>query len=120
MVRRGWKQWDEEQARRELSDFRESGEPREEFARRRGYSAERLRRWSQRLESATVALSPSPPPLLLPVRLRSEPERSAPVSPRAASPVEVVLRSGRLLRVHPGFDAAALAALVQTLESVPC
>ena len=113
MVRRGWKQWDEEQARRELSDFRESGEPREEFARRRGYSAERLRRWSQRLESATVALSP--PPLLLPVRLRSEPELAA-----APSPVEVVLRSGRLLRVRPGFDAVALAALVQTLESVPC
>lgn len=118
MVRRGWKQWDEEQARRELSDFRESGEPREEFARRRGYSAERLRRWSQRLESATV--TPSPSPLLLPVRLRSEPVRAAAAAPQAASPVEVVLRSGRLLRVHPGFDAAALAALVQTLESVRC
>ena len=65
-------------------------------------------------------MTPSPSPLLLPVRLRSEPVRAAAASPQAASPVEVVLRSGRLLRVHPGFDAAALAALVQTLESVRC
>jgi len=34
--------------------------------------------------------------------------------------VEVVLASGRCLRVQPGFDGPTLAAVVQVLEGRPC
>ena len=123
MVRRGWKQWDEEQAQRELQAFQASGEPRKAFAQSRGYSPERLRRWAERLDAAAaprapLALSP-PPPLFLPVRVRAQPERLPESSPGPA-PVEVLLRGGRVLRVRAGFDTASLAALVKTLEALPC
>ena len=54
MVRRGWKQWDEEQTQRELHEFHASGEERTAFARSRGYSPERLRRWAERLKVEEV------------------------------------------------------------------
>ena len=42
----------------------------------------------------------------------------APVAPASVARFEIVLRSGRLLRVPGGFDAAELARLVGLLEEV--
>lgn len=36
------------------------------------------------------------------------------------APLEVVLRSGHLLRVPPGYDAGHLRAVVAALEAQPC
>ena len=109
MARSGWKQWDEEQAEHELQALRRSGEPLEIFARSRGYSGERLRRWGARLKKAAA-------PVLLPVRVIAAPAEPAGDAP----PVEVVLCSGRVLRVARGFDAGQLAELVRVLEALPC
>ncbi len=40
--------------------------------------------------------------------------------PAVAQPIEVVLRSGRLLRVTTGFSVATLRDLVTVLEDLPC
>ena len=44
--------------------------------------------------------------------------RPAPVSFIPASPLEVVLSGERLVRVHPGFDAATLSSVVRVLEGL--
>jgi len=49
----------------------------------------------------------------VPVRLLATPE------PAAAHALEVVLTSGRRLRVGPGFDAATLRHLLAVLEEAP-
>ena len=43
-----------------------------------------------------------------------------PVRVVAAEPIEVVIRSGQILRVSPTFDPAHLRAVVAALEAVPC
>lgn len=107
MAQSGWKQWSAEDAGRELKALQTSGEPLEVFARRRGYSGERLRRWGARLNAT---------PLLLPVRVVG----SDAISRKEPPPVELVLRGGRTLRVACGFDQGHLVELVRVLESIPC
>ena len=107
MAQSGWKQWSAEDAGRELKALQMSGEPLEAFARSRGYSGERLRRWGARLNTT---------PLLLPVRVVGS---DAIVSKEPPS-VEVVLRGGRTLRVARGFDQSQLVELVRVLESISC
>lgn len=45
----GWKQWTAAEARAALREWESSGEPLERFARRRGWTAQRLRWWQKRL-----------------------------------------------------------------------
>jgi transposase-like protein len=52
--------------------------------------------------------------LFVPVQLR------LPAPAGAEQPFEVVLASGRVLRVLPGFDAASLRLLLGVLEEAPC
>lgn len=53
-------------------------------------------------------------PAFLPVRV-------VPTSPTPATPtVEVLLRSGRVIRVAEGFDPTTLRAVVAVLEDLPC
>jgi hypothetical protein len=112
MALSGWKQWSEEDAERELRALHASGEPMEVFARRRGYSTERLRRWAARLRRAAA-------PALLPVRVVTLPRGDTAVCEEPPV-VEVVLRGGRLLRVARGFDERQVADLVRVLEMLPC
>lgn len=108
MATSGWKQWKEEDAVRELHAQRESGEAAGTFARKRGYSSERLRRWRERLEQKAA-------PRFLAVRVIAGPLPEAP-----PVPLEVVLHGGRVLRVGRGFDAGQLGELVRVLEALPC
>jgi hypothetical protein len=57
------------------------------------------------------------------------PRRAAPRAPRPSfvalrvvpdTPLELVLRSGLVLRVPPGYDAGHLRAVVAALEGQPC
>jgi transposase-like protein len=56
--------------------------------------------------------APSTPPAFIKVTLAA--------APNVAEPIEVVLSPQRRLRVHPGFDAATLLALVRLLEESAC
>jgi hypothetical protein len=47
--RSGWKQWTAAEAGAALREWESSGEPLEGFARRRGWTAQRLRWWQKRL-----------------------------------------------------------------------
>ncbi len=49
MGRRRWQQWSESDARAALSELAGSGESVAGFARRRGFSSERIRYWRRRL-----------------------------------------------------------------------
>lgn len=112
MARSGWKQWSEEDAERELKLLQASGEPMEVFARRRGYSAMRLRRWGARLRRSAA-------PALLPVRVVTHARGDA-AGDKEQPVIEVVLRGGRMLRVALGFDERQVAELVRVLEMLPC
>ena len=96
--------WDEDDGRRCMAAWRESGLSRAAFARESGIGAHRLRYWSQRLESEPVAA-------LVPVEvvgdLHEVPEGEA---------FEVAVGGGRVVRVPAAFDEAALVRLVRALE----
>lgn len=53
-TRGGWKQWTEKEAREALAAWKKSGLPLVEFAREQGIGAERLRRWSKRLDEPSA------------------------------------------------------------------
>lgn len=97
--RRRWKIAD---ARSVLTALNASGLSLNEFAHREGLEVQRLRRWQRRLARAGRGQAKSPE--LIEIR------------PRHAEPVEIVLASGRVLRVSETIDVAALARLVAALE----
>ena len=81
------------------------------FAIREGLDAQRIRRWQHQLEAvagAGTALTVAKPPKFVELR-PSAPER-----------VEVVLRSGHVLRVAESIDPSALVRLVNALEQSSC
>lgn len=75
-----------------------------EFARREGLEVQRLRRWQRRLARQRRSQVMVPAPELIEIH------------PRRPEPVEIVLASGRVLRVAETIDVAALARLVAALE----
>jgi len=77
------------------------------FAIREGLDPQRLRRWRHQLEGASESAAATPAKF---VELR----------PRAPEPVEIVLRSGRVLRVGDSIDTMALMRLVEALERTAC
>jgi hypothetical protein len=83
-----------------------------EFAEREGISAKRLERWRSRL---SIEEGGAPAFVELTPRGGATVERDA-----DASVLEVVLTSGRVVRVPSDFDASALRRLVVALEEVPC
>lgn len=83
------------------------------FAAREGLKAGSLSFWKWKLARGQNR-SGSPVPPLKFIELTAA---TAPPEARAASPgFEVVLRSGRTVRVSGGFDAAELVRLVAVLE----
>jgi transposase-like protein len=91
------RRWRAEDARSVLARLDASGLALGEFAARYGLSTQRLYRWR--------------------VQLRAEKPAFVEISaPRPSAPIEVVLRSGHVLRVPDGFGAAMLRRLVETLD----
>jgi hypothetical protein len=104
------RRWTVADARAALAALAASGLSARAFAIREGLDPQRLRRWAHDLD--TVA-EPEPTVAL--------PPKFVEVRPRVAEPVEVVLRSGRVLRVAESIDTAALVRLVEALERAdPC
>ena len=99
--RRRWKITD---ARSALAALATSGLSLVEFARREGLEVQRLRRWQRRLAREARPRRAAPAPALIEIR------------PRRAEPIEIVLASGRMLRVTETVDVAALARMVAVLE----
>ena len=92
------RRWTVVEARGALAALESSGLPAAEFARREGLDVQRLHRWRREL-GATAA-----PPAFVEVH-RREAER-----------IEVVMRSGLVLRVAESVDADAVRRLVAALE----
>jgi hypothetical protein len=105
--------WTSEEARALFEVQSKSGISLAAFAREHKLGLPRLYDWRRRL--AQQSTSPTKGPRLLPVRVIST------VSDlREHSVIEVVLVSGRRVRVVDGFDPAALGQVIEILERGAC
>jgi hypothetical protein len=86
-----------------VADWEASGLDATEFAARAGVIPKRLVWWRWKLRSMRP-----PEPRFLPVHVVDSSVRSAPGS----SLIEIALPNGRVVRVAPGFDPAALAQVL--------
>ena len=91
--------WREEEARAVLDHLDSSGLSVREFAAQQQLNALRLYRWRARLGDA-----------------HSKVPTFFEVKANAALPLEVVLRSGQVVRVHDGFDEDTLRRVVMVLD----
>jgi len=97
------RRWSIAEARAALSAMAASGLSPDAFARREGVRVQRLRRWRQRLDGGSVGKAAAA--AFVEVGRHAATER-----------VEIVLRSGRTLRVSESIDAIALRRIVDVLE----
>jgi len=106
------RRWTEEDARQALAAMNQSGLELTAFAIGEGLDPQRLTRWRHRL-----ARTPAPafeeilPGVTTPF--------DGSVAGRAQERFEIVLSSGRIVRVHESFDAGALRRLLAVLEGAP-
>jgi transposase-like protein len=98
------RRWTITEARAALAALGESGLTTSAFARREGLHQERLRRWGRRLADERHRQAAAAAPDVIELR------------PRRPEPVEIILASGRILRVSESIDVDALARLVAALE----
>jgi hypothetical protein len=92
-----------------------SGQTIRDFCRERGLSEVSFHAWrrtiAQRDGNAGPATAIEHVPVFVPLRVAAT---------VATTPLELVLDSGRIVRVSPGFDAATLQSLLAVLEGQPC
>lgn len=104
--------WSEAEAREALAALDASGLSRAAFAREHGISAQRLRWWRARLESAperSTAIE------FLPVQVLE------PATKAASTGAMMEIAIGDLLvRVGPGFDGVALRRLLSVMGAPAC
>jgi len=103
--------WTAADARRALAELAELGLALGAFAAREGIHVQRLYYWRRRLADARVVAGAkdAPRPEFIEIR------------PHEPELVEVVLRSGRVLRVSDSIAPSLLARLVAVLERIePC
>lgn len=95
--------WTIDDARSALAAQSASGLSMAAFAAREGVSVQRLHRWRRHLEAQ---------------HQNEHLTRAAfvEVRPRRPEPIEVVLRSGRVLRVAESVDTGALARIAEALD----
>jgi transposase-like protein len=108
-VYRTRRRWTEQEARAALAALAASRLPTRAFAAREGIDAQRLYSWRRKLEASPTSEVVASPAF---VELR-------PASPER---IEVVLRSGIVLRVGESVDGAALRRIADALEpsGAPC
>ena len=87
-----------------------SGKTIAQWCRDEGVAAHQYHWWKRRLAQGCCPDSPTP--------VFVEVAAGAACS-LAASPIEVALAGSRVVRVHPGFDALTLQAVVSALEGLP-
>lgn len=120
--------WSERKARRVLKEMEQSGEPVAHFARRHGWTPQRLHWWMTKLgwRRSRPAAEPSAQakegPRFVPVQI--VPDRPAPVlaaRPLASSGVVIELGQGRRICVTAAFDQEVLRQVLAVLEEgAPC
>ena len=104
------RRWTPTEAMRVLAAQAESGLPVSVFAAREGLSAHRLFRWRSRLGAST----PKPPTFEEVVPRKAPPTRNEP-APLTHDRLEIVLRSGLVVRVGESFSADALRRLLDVV-----
>ena len=105
------RRWTPKEAKRVLAAQAESGLPLSAFAQREGLSANRLFRWRRRLSTT----SPKPLTFEEVVRRETAPPVLEP-APAARERLEIVLRSGLIVRVGDSFNADALRRLLDIVD----
>lgn len=104
--------------REAIRRWQRSGQTVRGFCREQGLSEAAFHAWrrtiARRDEPIASAAAVERKPLFVPLRVM--PTAAA----TAAVPLELVLGSGRVVRVSPGFDAATLQALLAVLEEHSC
>lgn len=100
-----------------IRECSESGEKIAQFCERRGVSRWGFYEWKRRLRGEAPARGEAE---FVPVEVVRDTARAARSARGCAAGVEVVLRSGRRIRLERGFDPAALTAAVVALEGVAC
>lgn len=98
------RRWSVEEARTVLAEMDRSGLSCAAFALREGLDVQRLYFWRRRLVADADSVESRPTFVEL---------RPAPLTPER---LEVVLRSGRVVRVPESFDEATLRRLIEVLE----
>jgi transposase-like protein len=94
-----------------LADFRSSGLSVRGFCRAHGLRESAFYFWRRELtrrDRRSASRTDSARPAFVPVRVV------------ARQPLEVLLRSGQVVRISPGFEAAHLQAVVAALEGRSC
>lgn len=105
------RRWRAEEAREVLAELDASGLELVAFAQRAGIDPARLKRWRRALASSQEAMFEEV------VRVSEAPPLVVGV---AAGWFEIVLTSGRVVRVPESFDASALGRLLLVVEGAAC
>lgn len=106
--------WTPEGARLVLAEFAGSGMSVGAFAAARGLHPQRLYRWRQRLGPTAPTVTPAR--TFAEVRVGGGVSRGDREGGLDGEHFEVVLRSGRMVRMGASFDANALRRLVRILD----
>jgi transposase len=99
-----------------IDQWRRSGLSVRAFCDRNGLAVPSFYAWRRRLQQGDPLAhvsQPSDAVTFLPVHFQPEPTGHRP-------PLELVLASGRCLRIPPGFDPTTLRALLAALEEPSC
>src|SRR5438132_63001 len=96
--------------RKRLARWKVSGLMVREFCEREGVTPTASAHCRKEIASRDARDAAAKDPAFVPVH----------ITPAVAPVLEVTLRSGRVVRVPPGFDSAHLRAVVAALEGVPC
>jgi transposase-like protein len=108
------RRWTEEEAKQALTAWAQSGLSPGAFATREGLDAQRLWRWRRKLGTPTGPVFEE----IVCQDAASGLERQPP-APSEQERFEIVLPSGRVVRVPASFDATALRHLLAVVDEVP-
>lgn len=122
---RSGKYWKRRDAIAVLARLEKSGLTLTSFVRKYRLPEKRVHYWKKRLGEVAPQAVEQPEFVALQV-IESE-ELGLPVAPSQsnpigseASPLEVIVNNGRIVRVPPGFDPMTLSQVVEVLEVTPC